>query len=197
MRTDYLRCEHCETILGGAVVNTPSLVPCPACQTLLLTRVFPAYFRASTAEEQRQETLGSDEDASCFFHPSKKAVVPCGNCGRFLCGLCDLAIDGHHLCPTCVEASRGKDGGTAKLFVREHIRHDYRALTLAVLGTVIPYISLLTAPISIYYATRYWKTPLEAMVPRGHVRQIIALLLCVIQLTVWTVLAGYYWVHHS
>ncbi len=197
MPTDYLRCGQCETILGGDVVNTPAPVPCPACQTLLLTRVFPAFFRAPSAGEQRQETIASDEEASCFFHPSKKAVVPCANCGRFLCGLCDLEIDGRHLCPTCVAASGGKGGGGAKLLAREHIRYDSRALTLAVGGTVIWYISLLTAPLAIYYATRYWNAPREALVPRSHARQIVALFLSVLQLMVWAIFIGYYWVHRS
>lgn len=189
MKTDFLRCERCETILGGVAVNTPELVPCPSCQTLLLTQVYPAFFRAGAEAEQRQETVASDEDASCFFHPRKKAVVPCASCGRFLCALCDLEFEDRHLCPTCVEAGRTKASAADKVFVREHMRYDYQALML----TAIPFFwwtAPITAPLALYYALRYWNGPKQALIPRTHARQIIAIILAFLQLGVWVVAIG-------
>jgi uncharacterized paraquat-inducible protein A len=189
MKTDFLRCDRCETILGGTVVNTPQPVPCPSCQTLLLTQVFPAFFRPAGAEEPRQEAVSSDEDASCYFHPRKKAVVPCANCGRFLCALCDLEFENRHLCPTCVETSRTKASAADKAIVREHMRYDYQALML----TAFPFFwwtAPITAPLGLYYALRYWNGPKQALIPRTHARQIIAIVLAVLQLGVWVVFIG-------
>src|SRR4029453_12242931 len=61
--------------------------PCPACGTLLEVEVFPAFHRSLPAVAAAEAVL-TDEEASCFFHPEKKAVVPCQACGRFLCLLC-------------------------------------------------------------------------------------------------------------
>ena len=34
------------------------------------------------------DALLSEGESSCFYHPNKRAVVPCDQCGRFLCTLC-------------------------------------------------------------------------------------------------------------
>lgn len=195
MDTDFLLCERCQTILTGEMVNTPRPRPCPGCGTSLLTRVFPAFFHppASQAHPSGQEAAASDEDASCFFHPRKKAVVDCANCGRFLCALCDLDVDGRHLCPTCVENSRGKGDATDKSFVREHYRYDYLASNLVVYALIpaIWFVSLVTAPLALYYVVRYWNSPRTAMIPRGHGRQIVAAILAVLQITAWLLFFAY------
>ena len=195
MDTDFLHCERCQTILTGEMVNTPKPRPCPGCGTPLLARVFPAFFNppASQVLPSRQETIASDEDASCFFHPRKKAVVDCANCGRFLCALCDLDVDGRHLCSTCVENSRGKGDATEKSFIREHYRYDYLATNLVVFPVIMWPISLVTAPVALYYVIRYWNSPKTAMIPRGHSRQIVAALLATLQIGAWLFYFGYLW----
>ena len=52
------------------------------------------------------------DQASCFYHPNKKASVPCDNCGRFLCALCDVDFGGRRLCPACIEAGSGTESET-------------------------------------------------------------------------------------
>ena len=113
--TPYLICDHCRTVLPTAVVNTSEPVACPGCHAPLLARVFPAFSRAGTGGHA-SESVVSDEDASCFYHPRKKAVVPCVRCGRFLCALCDLEIDGQHLCPGCLSAAQ--EGNKITLVIR-------------------------------------------------------------------------------
>ena len=137
MVSSPLHCDRCRTPLPDAFLNTPEPVPCPGCHAPLLARVFPAFARGGITPGRTAESVGSDEDASCFFHPRKKAVVPCARCGRFLCALCDLEIDGRHLCPTCVAdpaAGGTTPGATGRtVFANERTLYDQVALSLAVL----------------------------------------------------------------
>jgi hypothetical protein len=67
--------------------------------------MLPALAR-SLAPGQGAERVGDEEEARCFYHADARAVVPCGECGRFLCGLCDLEWRGAHVCPACLERLR-------------------------------------------------------------------------------------------
>jgi hypothetical protein len=69
-------------------------------------------------------------DASCFFHPQKKAAVACESCGRFLCDLCDLEFDGRHICPNCLSAGRKK--GALKNFDQFRLSWTGVALLVAI-----------------------------------------------------------------
>jgi len=49
---------------------------CPACKKSLRADVFPAMFRAFPGGAP-DETLLQEKEASCFYHPLKKAVIVC------------------------------------------------------------------------------------------------------------------------
>ncbi len=177
-----LRCDKCQTVLPGAVVNTGTLVACPACGVSTLVQVFPAFSRAAP-RGRAAEALTSAEDASCFYHPSKKAAVPCDRCGRFLCTLCDLELDGRHVCPECIEVAR-KSGQTLRSDGRT--LHDQVALTLAVLGPLlIGWGSIITAPIALFMVARYWNEPRRSPVPRGRWRLVAAGTFALLQTGAW------------
>jgi hypothetical protein len=146
--------------------------------------VFPAFVRplpVGAAGEKIQEA----GEAACFFHPGKRAAAPCDRCGRFLCSLCDLELDGEHLCPACFESGQSK--GKIKSLENRCFRHDRLAFALAVWPiVVIPlmYFTVVTAPAAIYIAIRRWNSP------RGPRRQgrgylIAALLAALIEIVVW------------
>ena len=124
----------------------------------------------------------SDEDASCFYHPRKKAVVPCAQCGRFLCALCDLELDGRHLCPGCVSAARAAGGRAALqngLLLGNRTLHDKLALAVAALPLIPVFwlFTVLTAPTALVLAIRYWNEPRQSPLPRGRWRLVAAALL--------------------
>ena len=194
-----LVCDKCRTPLPGAVVNTAEPVACPGCHAPLLTQVFPALFRPATAG-QSAENLLSDEDASCFYHPAKKAVVPCGRCGRFLCTLCDIDLGGNrHFCPGCVEAARqseGKNPQAVALPVQRRVNHDQLALFLALAPLLVFYFTLLTAPVALFLAIRYWNEPRRALIPRSRVRVVFAALFALLEIGGWVTFFTFLFTHH-
>ena len=195
-------CDKCQTLLPGAVINTGEPVACPGCHAPLLAQVFPALFRPVTVG-QTAETVASDEDASCFYHPAKKAVVPCGRCGRFLCALCDIDLGGdRHFCPGCVEAGRlgdGKDPQAVALPVQRRMNHDQLALFLAVAPLLLfftVYFTLFTAPVALFLAIRYWNEPRRALVPRSRARVVVAALVALLEIGGWITACVFVLSHH-
>src|SRR4030095_7345087 len=80
---------------------------CGQCGSVLQIEVFPAIFRETTPSRPA-EALMLDGESSCFYHPNKKAVLPCQGCGRFMCALCDCELHGQHFCPACLEVGKAK-----------------------------------------------------------------------------------------
>lgn len=100
MNAPLIQCPGCQAWLLDGAFNQPELSPCPACGVPLQIEVFPALFRGRSVG-QSGETIMIEGEASCFYHPQKKAVLPCQGCGRFLCALCDCEFNGQHFCPAC------------------------------------------------------------------------------------------------
>src|SRR5271155_1655973 len=110
-----LTCVKCKAPLvsvdnteaSGFPFNTGEIEPCPFCGTRTMIEIFPAMFRP-IGNNSAGEKIVSSEDAACFYHPQKKAAIPCDNCGRFLCALCDVELNGQHLCPNCIQSGKKK-----------------------------------------------------------------------------------------
>jgi len=176
-------CPKCQTRLLDGVFNRAELEPCPNCAAPLQIEVFPAFFRKITPGPPAQAVMLEGE-SSCFFHPQKKAVVPCGGCGRFLCALCDCEFAGEHFCPACLET--GKSKGRIKALDNSRTRYDSIALALALLPVLIFYFTLITAPMTLFVAIRYWKAP-RSVVRRTRIRFSIALLIALVQIVGWSI----------
>lgn len=182
-----LTCDRCRSRLPAAALNTPDLVACPSCGAALRFLVFPAYYRAH-APAQKGETLMVEGESSCFYHLTKKAVVPCDGCGRFLCALCDVELDNKHLCPKCLESAKEKR--TMDTLENERYLYDALALNLAVVGLVLmfcmPYLAIFCAPASIYLSIRHWNKP-QSMLAQGKWRFVLAIVLSLVELAIATV----------
>jgi hypothetical protein len=184
MSSPLIQCPACQAWLMEGVFNQPDFAPCPACGLPLQTEVFPALFRKTSAGQSGQAVLVEGE-SSCFFHPQKKAVLPCDSCGRFLCALCDCPLQGRHFCPTCLEA--GSTKGKIKSLENQRTLYDRIALTLAVLPLLFFYATLITAPMTLYIAIRYWKAP-GSILRRTRIRFIIAVVFALLQISGWAIL---------
>ncbi len=188
MSVNPVSCPKCQTRLLDGVFNTPTLQPCPNCATPILVEVFPAFFRPP-APLQTGEALMGEGEASCFYHPQKKAAVPCEGCGRFLCALCDVELNGQHLCPACLES--GKKKGKIKNLQNERTLHDSIALTAAILPVLFWPLTFVTAPATIFWSIRHWNTP-TSLIPRTKIRFVLAIIIAGLQITGWII--GLYFV---
>jgi len=174
-------CTKCSTPLPETFLNTAGLGECPGCGARVKAEVFPALLRRAEAGPSGERILAEGE-AACFYHPQKRAAIPCGVCGRFLCALCDVELNGQHLCPACLEAGRSK-GKMTHLETRRML-YDSAALCTAVLAFVIWPLTIMTAPLAIYFAILSWYRP-SSIVPRTRIRSYLAILVALLQLAGW------------
>jgi hypothetical protein len=105
---------------------------CPQCGTKLEALLFPAM--TQPPRNSAPELLIAETDASCFFHPHNRAVVPCDACGRFLCGLCELEVANQRLCPECFNS--GMRSRKISHFEPNRTMHDTVALTMAIVPAI-------------------------------------------------------------
>jgi len=177
-------CTNCRaTLLAPEFFNGWELAACPHCGSLLQTLVFPAFFRG-TAPGQAAENLLVEGESSCFYHPQKKAVIPCGSCGRFLCALCDVELNGQHLCPTCLE--RGQEKRTLTSLENHRVRHGHIALLVALLPILVWPLTFFTAPATLYLVARHWNSP-GSIVGSSKVPFVLAALLALLQIAGWII----------
>lgn len=196
MSTPLVTCTKCTAPLPGDYFNQSGLIPCPGCGQQLQVEVFPALFQRF-APGRKGEAIIEEGESSCFYHPQKKAVLPCDSCGRFLCALCDCELDGQHICPACLET--GKKKGKIQSLQNHRVLYDSAALGLAVMPVVIAvfvYFTFITAPVALFIGIRHWNTP-SSIVRRTKARYIAAIAIASLQIAGWIFVIGYFATRHS
>ena len=179
-----VQCPKCRAWLLEGVFNQPEMSPCPACGVPLQVEIFPAMFRKINPG-QSGEAVMVEGESSCFYHPQKKAVLPCDGCGRFMCALCDCQLNGQHFCPACLETGRTK--GKIKSLENQRTLYDSIALSLAIYPLLIFYFTIITAPMALFIAIRYWRSP-PSLVHRSKIRFVIAIIFALLQIAGWGIL---------
>lgn len=144
-----------------------------------MARVFPAASR-SIAHNVPQ-AIADAAEASCFYHPANRAAITCEVCGRFLCALCDLDLDGRHLCPSCLD--RGAKIEKAPTLEERRVLYDSMALHLATWPILTFWLPIFTAPGALYLVMRHWRTP-TSILPRTRVRYWLAILFALVEIGV-------------
>lgn len=181
--TSILPCPQCHYPLPSTVFNTDTLTACPTCRTTLHVAVFPALFKSVAGHAG--DPIVAEQEASCFYHPQKKAVVPCDLCGRFLCALCDVELNHQHVCPHCLQS--GKKKGALKNLDNHRVLYDNIAIRLAVypvISIVFWFFTIFTAPAALLIAIRYWNAP-TSLVPRTKIRFIAAIVCALAEIGGW------------
>ncbi len=156
MPNPQISCPRCATLIIPPPATGLRILPCPSCGSPLEAWFFPALFhRAPVSGQPEPATEG---EATCYNHVTRKAVLLCESCGRFLCALCDLETNHRHYCPSCFEARQS--AGKLSQLPTELRRYDRIALGLSVFSVFLCcWPSILTAPAVIFVAIRYWNAP--------------------------------------
>ena len=150
-------CPRCDRALPDWLFRdsrTQSI--CPECQASLEVYCFPALYRSEEKLDISQLAI-TEGEACCYEHPSKKAAALCSNCGRFLCGLCEVQLGSQVLCPECVYRQKGTSDRNS--LETQRTNFDSIALALATWPIFTIYFTIITAPLSIGMAIYAWNRP--------------------------------------
>jgi len=183
MRSQTISCKNCKNPLPATIYNKSTQI-CPTCKTQTEVYIFPAFFR--TQPTHSVKSSADEDEAGCYYHPGKKAVIICDNCGRFLCSLCDIELNSRHLCPSCVE--KGKQRQKIKTLETSCILYDSIALSVAFVPLLffifLFWATVITAPMAIFIAMRYWNSSCSVL-RRTKLRFVLAIILAVLQIGGW------------
>ena len=167
-------CPGCRTPLGERMFNLPDLAPCPVVRGPAASRGLPGPIPTVRPAGADGEALMVEGESSCFYHPQKKAVVPCQGCGRFPLRALRLRAARRAFLSGLPRSGRQK--GRIKRLENQRTLYDGIALGVATLPLLIFYFTIITAPIALYLAIRYWNAP-RSIVHRTKIRLVLAILL--------------------
>jgi len=188
-----ISCGECSWPVPPELWNQPG-ARCPGCRQKIDITVFPAVER--TRAGTLPQALAAESEASCFYHPGSRAAVPCDECGRFLCGLCDIEVDRKHYCPTCFQA--GLASNRLENVETRRTMYDTVALALATFPVILISPAIVGAPAALFVVFRRWRAPLSIL-PRTRIRFYLAALFALAELVgigfllfgiAWTVRSG-------
>lgn len=171
MAVQAISCGECSWPVPVEFWNRDEGVRCPGCGEKVQVAVFPAVER--TRAGALPEAVIMDTEASCFYHPESRAAVPCDECGRFLCHLCDIEIDARHLCPVCFQA--GVASNRLEIAETRRTMYDTVALVLATFPALLFWPAIFGAPAALFVIFRRWASP-GSIVPRTRFRFYLAAL---------------------
>ena len=178
-----VECPVCTRALPSDTWNLDYETYCPTCRAPIMALVFPALLRAGGGAIPEFAVEGGE--ATCFYHARKKAVVPCDQCGRFLCSLCQVELSGQNWCPSCIDLHRRQ--GTLATLDRRRTLYDNIALLLAI-GPVVSiafwFLTLFTAPAALFVVFRHWRSP-SSLAPRTKIRFVIAGAAALLEIGAW------------
>jgi hypothetical protein len=165
MAANAIACAACSTPVPREFWNREEPVRCQVCGQPLRAAVFPAITNYTLGVSP--SALEGETEASCFYHPQSRAIVPCQQCGRFLCALCDLEVDGRHVCPRCFERTETVEP--------RRMMYDSLALAISTFPMLLFWPALVGAPWALFLVFRRWSAP-SSIVPRTKIRFVLAAL---------------------
>jgi hypothetical protein len=178
-----ISCPACRAKIPSDAAANGQPFRCPSCRRKVEGAVFPALTRPLSEGMQAAPLM--ENGATCFFHPQNAAHVPCDDCGRFLCALCDLPLGGRHLCPSCI------DRATRKPAENPWSSHRFLWGHAALLASVAPalvypftFLTFITAPAALVLCILWWKKP-AGLTGGGRLPLVLALIFSVVQILVW------------
>ena len=177
MAVPAIACGACASPVPAESWNNSIGIRCLGCGGVVEVTAFPAIAR--TVKGAAPEAVDSETEASCFFHPESRAAAPCDQCGRFLCHLCEIQIDGRVLCPTCFSANVSSN--QIETVITSRTMYDTMTLAVSTFPALLFWPVLLSAPATLVMVFRYWNKP-GSILPRTRVRFVLAALFAVAEI---------------
>ena len=173
-----VKCGFCGTVCHTPLTHRQNRVQCANCKTEITLFTFPALLKKEKARSAAPKV--DEEESCCFYHAEAKAERVCEDCGRFLCGLCDVSFKGKHLCTICIqELTTKKD----KAFSGDVFRYDILAFHIALVSCLFYPFAIISAPIVIFLVIYGLSKP-NGVVPRSRWRFVVAPILALIMFSV-------------
>jgi DNA-directed RNA polymerase subunit RPC12/RpoP len=145
-----------------------------SCDSKNYVEVFPAIL-AKVAQGEKPE-VALNEESTCFKHSENVAVAACDYCGVYMCNLCDLEIEGKHMCSECLK-HKTEDFKTTR---QKAFLYDELALHLTILPILFVYAFLITAPTALIMSITCFNK-VDTPYKRGKWRFIVAFILGLIE----------------
>ncbi len=164
-------CSYCESQLPTEDWSSDQYNHCPGCDTGTKVAVFPMLIDKVTTTSTARDIIAGE--SSCFYHTEKQAVLSCSTCGRFLCTLCDLGIDGKHICPDCL--SSGKRKKTINILENRFTRYDSLMLALVFFPILMWPLLFFSAPSVIFFSIWSWQKPVSIF-PKNKTKSLLAII---------------------
>jgi uncharacterized RDD family membrane protein YckC len=175
--TSALECSVCNAALSEQALRAGETARC-SCGESYRFVVFGAACRPPRRGEPAARRV--EQEASCFFHSDNVASATCDGCGRLLCRVCEVTLEGHHRCPTCLAPA--PDRAFSRALDNERWMQDSITLLIAALPPFAFWpMSPLTACYALYRTKRYYGQR-QSIVPRTRVRFVLAALLAIVEL---------------
>lgn len=175
-----LRCSKCKAVIPAAILKSDLPYTCHLCGNLQHTEIFPAFFDAVKKGKAPEKAL-LEEDARCFNHPDKIAVVPCAECGIFLCDLCDIHADDTHFCSKCFKTKKNE----MKSFNTKTKLYDEILFGLAFVPLLFLPLTIITAPAVLVCAFLFRNKLNNTPYIRSHWRYYTAIGMAILQIIAW------------
>lgn len=179
MTAPAVTCARCDAPLLPDRLLDEGETPCPRCGWRVAVRVFPALIRAEAPAAPAAADVG---EAVCFHHPARGAVAACVRCGRFVCALCEVSEPGGTLCPGCFAAAGA--AATSPGATGRRMLYDSIALRLAVYPIFFFPLTIITAPLAVWFGFRGWGIP-AGMLGSPRLRSGTAIVLGGLQCALW------------
>jgi hypothetical protein len=152
-------CPLCSTSIPVSAITPQGPSSCTGCGAPLRLEVFPRILRGLAPGEPPAAVR--DDDASCYVHLGNRAARPCSSCGRYMCTLCDIEIDGRNVCPACLEAGHAD----SERLVHERTLWGRIVVSMSILPLLIFYVTVFTAPAAVVLAVVKRRAPTSLVRP--------------------------------
>ena len=170
------KCSKCgQESSPGKNYDSSLFYKCSSCKSRNYVEIFPAV-RNEIQKGERPEAA-MNEESTCFKHSANIAVAACDTCGVYMCKLCDLEIEGRHLCPDCLKNKPPE----LKTTTQKTMLYDELALHLTVFPVLFYPAFVITAPTAVVMSILYWNkvnTPYK----RNRWRFVVAFILGLLEI---------------